>query len=92
MLQPECGLKIIPPRFQILASAGYDNSIVMYRPNIEEQSWVTFDKLLAHTSTVWCLDFNAAGDRLGKAQWQPRFLVIFIQFFAFLFHYYYYYL
>lgn len=60
----------LPPQpstwdLQILASVSYDNTVVFYHQVVEEQAWHSFDKLSQHTSTVWCIAFDATGERCG---------------------------
>jgi hypothetical protein len=48
---------------QILASSSYDDSIKMYAE--EDDDWECFDTLRDHKSTVWAIDWERDGHRLG---------------------------
>lgn len=49
---------------QLLASASYDNNICVYKE--EDDDWECCATLKGHTSTVWSLCFDAAGQRLAS--------------------------
>lgn len=49
---------------QLLASASYDNNICIYKE--EDDDWECRATLQGHTSTVWGLSFDAAGQRLAS--------------------------
>lgn len=49
---------------QLLASASYDNNICIYKE--EDDDWECRATLTGHTSTVWSLSFDAAGERLAS--------------------------
>lgn len=49
---------------QLLASASYDNNICIYKE--EDDDWECQATLKGHTSTVWSLSFDAAGQRLAS--------------------------
>lgn len=49
---------------QLLASASYDNNICIYKE--DDDDWECRDTLKGHTSTVWSLAFDAAGQRLAS--------------------------
>ena len=48
---------------KILASASYDDTIRLWKD--EDDDWYSFQTLTAHSSTVWCVDFNQDGTMLG---------------------------
>lgn len=49
---------------QLLASASYDNNICVYKE--EDDDWECKATLKGHTSTVWSLSFDAAGERMAS--------------------------
>lgn len=49
---------------QLLASASYDNNICLYKE--DDDDWECRATLQGHTSTVWGLSFDAAGQRLAS--------------------------
>lgn len=49
---------------QLLASASYDNNICIYKE--EDDDWECRATLKGHTSTVWSLCFDAAGQRIAS--------------------------
>ena len=51
------------PNLDILASASYDDTIKIWKE--DDDDWYCAQTLQGHTSTVWCLDFNQNGDKLG---------------------------
>lgn len=65
------------PSLNVLASAGFDNQIILY--NSTEDDWQAFARLNAHESTVWAVDFDAKGARLVSVSadqtikiWHPK--------------------
>lgn len=57
-------LTVVPLCVQLLASASYDNNICVYKE--EDDDWECCATLKGHTSTVWSLSFDAAGQRLAS--------------------------
>lgn len=49
---------------QLLASASYDNNICIYKE--DDDDWECQATLQGHTSTVWSLCFDAAGERMAS--------------------------
>lgn len=54
------------PNEDILASASYDNTIQLYREDLADSDWSSFDTLASHESTVWSISFDATGRRLAS--------------------------
>ena len=54
------------PHEDILASASYDNTIKLYKEDLADSDWSTFETLSSHTSTVWGIDFDSTGKRLAS--------------------------
>lgn len=52
------------PNQELLASASYDNNICIYKE--DDDDWECRATLQGHTSTVWALSFDAAGQRLAS--------------------------
>jgi WD40 repeat protein len=50
-------------RAQMLASASYDDTIRMWRA--DDDDWACCNVLEGHESTVWGVDFDSSGERLG---------------------------
>jgi WD40 repeat protein len=48
----------------MIASASYDDTIRLWHE--EEDDWYCMATLIGHTSTVWSLDFDSSGKKLGK--------------------------
>ncbi|KAG7178210.1 cytosolic iron-sulfur protein assembly protein CIAO1-like [Homarus americanus] len=55
---------VFHPSADILASASYDNSIKLYKEDVDD--WAVFCTLNGHESTVWGLAFDASGHRLAS--------------------------
>ena len=51
------------PHEEIVASASYDDTIKIWKD--DDDDWYCADTLLGHSSTVWGIDFNEKGDKLG---------------------------
>jgi len=51
---------------QILASASYDDNIILYVDDPSDD-WFAFTTLTGHTSTVWSLAFSPCGSLLASA-------------------------
>lgn len=49
---------------QLLASCSYDNNICVYKE--DDDDWECKATLKGHTSTVWSLAFDAAGERMAS--------------------------
>lgn len=54
------------PHEDILASASYDNTIKLYKEDLVDSDWSSFDTLVSHESTVWSISFDATGTRLAS--------------------------
>lgn len=52
------------PQREMLASASYDDTIKLWVG--DEDDWYCADTLKGHGSTVWAVDFDSTGNRLGK--------------------------
>ncbi|XP_019531895.3 probable cytosolic iron-sulfur protein assembly protein Ciao1 [Aedes albopictus] len=54
------------PHEDILASASYDNTIKLYKEDLADSDWSSFDTLVSHESTVWSISFDGSGKRMAS--------------------------
>ncbi|XP_055585621.1 probable cytosolic iron-sulfur protein assembly protein Ciao1 [Uranotaenia lowii] len=54
------------PHEDILASASYDNTIKLYKEDMADGDWASFETMASHESTVWSISFDGTGKRLAS--------------------------